>query len=335
LRELVLETFNEASYKPVYHMDIISRVMAKEAQLKGNYWVFYHGTINDWILPQDIFKELNNHFRPEKRAGDDFVFLRFSDQELPQAKEFLEEGIREFGLIDDNGNSKGKLLSTNVSLFGNTAFKGESTWHYFMTPVEHVSFNRANLEDMMTKFAVTHKYIDELMDLLEMLHTKTQTLLQIFIPKDIVDEVGYLSWSTGIPAHAETIDWVRNNVRKKVYKAKFKEEKTAEMVALEDLQNIFKKERERNPLYRDIMQSIEEGDYSLDAFLRVYCNKPWELLNLNYMQARLVLSNEMLLNPHSGIKIFRYSAIKPYMIDAYKKRLHEIIQKIIAEKMEA
>jgi hypothetical protein len=335
MRELVFETFNESNYKPVYHMDIISRVMSREASLNNKYWAFYHGHINDWMLPQDVFKELNNHFRPEKKAGDDFIFVRFTDQELPRAQEFLEETMKESGLIDDNGNAQGMLLSTNVSLFGNTAFKGESTWRYFMTPIAHVPFKKVILEEMMTKFGVTHKYIDELLDLLELIRGKEQTLLQIFIPKNIVDDVGYISWITGIPAHQETIDWVRNNVKKKVYKPELIEEgkgKTAEMVALEDLQQKFQKQREKNPLYKEIMQSIEEGDYSANALLKIYCNKPWDLPNINFIQARLVLSTYALLNPDSGIKFFRYTTVKPYMMEAYKKRLHDIIQKIVAEK---
>lgn len=331
MRELVMNTFDDGSYKPIYHMDVISRVIAKEAALNDTHWVFYHAHVNDWILPQEVFKELNNHFKPNNKAGNDFIFLRFTDQELPRAKEFLEEHVKESGLIDDNGTEKGMILSANLSLFGNSGFKGECTWYYFMTPVAHEKFNRAILEGMMTKFGVTHKYIDELLELIDDIRTKTQTLVQIFIPKNMVDDIGYLSFMTGIPAHEDTIEWVRKNVKNKKYKAKLKEEKSAMMVALEDLQQKFQKQREKNPLYKDIINSVDQGDYSVDAALRIYCNKPWELPNLNYLQARLVLSSEMLLNPHAGIKLFRHTKIKRHKMEAFKKRVREIVQKIISE----
>lgn len=336
LRELVLEKF-KTSWKPVDYMDIIARTMVKEAQMRKKYWVFYNAGSSNWLLPRDVFKMLNNHFKPEKFAGEDFAYFWFKERSMPQAKDFLLQGLKDNGLIDDNGEHKGMLLSANLSLFGNTGFRNESTWRYFMTPIEHTPFNRVILEEMMDDFGVTHKYIDELIGLIELIKTDEQTLFQIFIPKDMIDDVGYLSWATGIPAHQETIDWVEINVQNKVYrkanKKKINENKNEVMLALEDLKSKFKKQQEKNPIFRDLLETVEKGDYSLDSVLKIYSNKPWELPNLNFMQARLLLSNEALLNPKAGIKMFLYTTVPRKKMSQYKKRLKDIMNKIISEKL--
>lgn len=334
LRNLVTDTFS-GSFEPVKHMDIVSRVMAKEAQFKNSHWAFYHGTSNIWMVPQDLCTALYRHLNPSAKKDEEFKFLRFGDESGPQAKEFLTSRLRKEGLVDDNGEDRGLLLSTNLSLFGNTGFQSESTWRYFMKDKKHAAPERATYEEIMDKFGLSHKYIDEIMkvvetELLDLLQAKEQTLLQIFVPKDIVDDIGYLAWATGIPAHEDTINWVRANVKNKNYKPKKKT--PGALIVLEDLKNKFKKEQERNPLFKDLVKTVEEGDYSLDSFLKIYCNKPWELPNLNYVQARLIFSNDVLLNPNSGVKMYRYITINRNKMSEYQKRLDAIVKKIVADK---
>jgi len=163
------------------------------------------------------------------------------------------------------------------------------------------------------------------------LQAKAQTLIQIFVPKEVIDDIGYLAWATGIPAHEDTIAWVRTNVKNKVYRGK--EGRVGALWALEDLKNKFKKQQEKNPLFKELIDTVEKGDYSLDAFLKIYCNKPWELSmqHLNYVQARLIFSNEILLNPKSGVKMYRYTTIDRNKMAKYQKRLDEMVDKIVAE----
>jgi len=168
------------------------------------------------------------------------------------------------------------------------------------------------------------------MGLVDLLQAKEQTLYQIFVPKDDVDDIGYLAWATGIPAHEDTIDWVRTNIKNKVYRGK--KGKPGALWALADLKSKFKKQQESNPLFKDLIQSVEAGDYSLNSFLKIYCNKPWELPNLNYVQARLIFSKEVLLNPESGVKMYRYDTISRNKKKEYKNRLKNIVNKMVADK---
>lgn len=329
LRNLVTDTFG-GSFEPVKHMDIISRVMAKEAQLKNSHWAFYHALSNVWMVPQDLYTMLDRSLNPSTQKEGNFTFLRFDDESGPQAKEFLMSELKKNGLIDDNGEARGLLLSTNLSLFGNTGFKSESTWRYFMKEKQHTTPDRSMYEKIMDKFGLGYKYVDEIMELVDLLRAKEQTLLQIFVPKEDVDDIGYLAWATGIPAHEDTIGWVRTNVKNKTYKGK--KGKPGALWALADLKNKFKKEQERNPLFKDLVKTVEEGDYSLNSFLKIYCNKPWELPNLNYVQARLIFSNDILLNPSSGVKMYRYTTIDRNKMSEYQKRLNALVKKIVADK---
>lgn len=130
LRDLVLDTFKDG-FEPIYHMDIVSRYMAKEAEFRDTHWSFCHATSIEWTIPSDLFTLCYNHDHSLPQE-DDFTFLRFNAQSGPQAKEFLMHELRKNGLVDDNGDARALLLSCNFSLFGNTGLPSESTWTYFM-----------------------------------------------------------------------------------------------------------------------------------------------------------------------------------------------------------
>lgn len=326
LRTLVTETFH-SDFEPVKHMDIVSSVMVKEAELRDTHWAFYHGTTNVWTLWQDAYAELFSHFNPSVDIGDaDFIFLRTQGYESKKAKDFVVRALREQGLIDDNGELKAILLSVHLSLFGGSTFSGESTWKYAMMAKSHAQPKREDYESIMDEFGLPYTYIDELMDLSKLLEMQQQTLLQIFVPKNIVDDISYLAWTKGIPAHQGTIDAVKNS------KLKGKGGKTGAVRTLEMLKHKFKKEQEKNPLFKEMLEVAEKGGFSVDAYLNRYCNDPMSLSDLDEVQARLIFTDDFLLNPSSGVKMFRYTGLGHEQMKEYKKRLNAIIKQIFAEK---
>lgn len=332
VRELIQEKYKN---DVVPYFDVISRVITKEVEFKNSHWAFYHGTSQKWMVWQDVLTKLTNHFKPSNAKEGQFVFLRTKAPEglsHIKAKEFLVKELRAHGLIDDQNEDQGMLLSTNLALFGNVGFLNEATWSYFIQEQSHAVLDRSFYESIMNEFGLSHTYIDELMGLVNMLPSKHESLLQIFIPKNIVDDVAYLAWVTGIPAHDEVIDWVRTNVKKKKYKAE--PGKSPNMMALASLKGRFKKEQENNPLFKEMLEAIEKGDYSINAYLKIYCNKPEELHGANYAQARLLLTDDILLNPRSGVLIFRHTDVDHRSMEKYEERLDQIIQKILAENRE-
>src|SRR5690606_24295632 len=95
------------------------------------------------------------------------------------------------------------LLSVNLALFGNVGFPGECTWDYFLEDKGHRIPKREDYEVMMKNFGFTTRYIDEIMSLVDVYSTKENTVIQVLIPKEKIDEIGYLAWVKGIPAHED------------------------------------------------------------------------------------------------------------------------------------
>jgi hypothetical protein len=316
-------------------MNIFADCLAKEVENADTHYAFYHTTDNEWRLAQDVYTQLYAAFNPS--TPKDFAFLRFEDISGPKAKDFLVNELRQHGLVDDNGEVRALLLSVNISLFGNTGFPSECTWDYFLKTREHVQPGRDTYDQMMDKFGVSRKYVEELLSLMKLLETKEKTLLQIFVPKHKIDEIGYLAWATGIPAHDEVVNWVRSSVQKKVYPKYKKDPETGkvyagELWAMWDLADKFQKQQEKDPMFKNLMENVKAGDYSLDKYLKIYCNNPWEIKGINYAQARLIFSPDVLLNPLSGIKIYRYTSMTKQQNSEYSKKLKDIIDKIVATK---
>ena len=326
LRELVTKKYNVVPY-----MDVISQMLTNEGRYRDTHWAFYHGNISIWRVAQDLYTKLYYHFnKPKEEISEEFTFLRFQNESGPQAQQFLLDQLKAHGLVDDTGESKAILLSTNISLFGNSHSDGESSWRYFILPKGHAKPQSDTYESIMKTFGLTNKYVKELMALEKMFHTKEQAMIQIFVPKEYVDEIGYLAWMKGIPAHDQTINWVRANIKNKTFRGKAG--KPGRAWAAIALTEKFKKEQEKNPIFRDLVESVKSGDFSLDSYLKIYCNKPTELPSLDYAQARLIFTPEILLNPNSGIKIFRFNTVARNTMEEYNNRLDAIIKKILAEK---
>ena len=174
------------------------------------------------------------------------------------------------------------------------------------------------------KFGLTHKYIDELMKLVELYQTKEQTILQIFIPKNLINKIGYLAWIRGIPADQEIMHMVLRSVQEKKF------EKTAS--ALDYYTELFRQNQEKQPLFRGLMEKMKTEEFSLHYFLTFYRNRPADIEDINNFQARLFLTNSVLLNPFSGVKIFRCSTATAAQLQKYHEKLDMVINKMVSEK---
>jgi hypothetical protein len=142
--------------------------------------------------------------------------LRFPDKDFSKfgsIKDFLKKYVDNGELLnrmvwfDTQPHTKNHLLSVNSSLFGNTylALYGESTFHYFInsisaTTVDIVGLvaNVFNIFKMDKYFEAYKELINELNDLLGCYEReKTGLLLQIFVPKKLINEIAYRCRSGG------------------------------------------------------------------------------------------------------------------------------------------
>ncbi|MGB8367290.1 MAG: hypothetical protein WCD44_02930, partial [Candidatus Babeliales bacterium] len=324
IRELIAHNYNIYPY-----LNVIFSSFAKEGELKKTHYVFYHAQDNVWRIPRDLYRKLYERLDPLSKKIKDFEFLRWN---LPSkeigAQQFVVEGLKRFGLINDTKReAKVFLLSTNLALFGNVGNSSECSWDYFVKQPSHRKLKADDLKDILNTFGVDQKYIQQVLNLSQLLRTKENTLLQIFIPKDIVDYVSYVAYASGIPADKQTIEWILQNIKqRKKYKKPHKY-----MNSFMEITKEFKTAQKENPLFKELLERAEKGDFNVSDILEIYCNTPWEIENINYLQARLVFSNKILMTPDIGIKIFRYDAISREKLNQYEEKLTAIVNQMVEE----
>ncbi len=314
------------------YLDLIASVLAKEGELKKTHYAFYHAQTIEWRVLQDLYRKLYEKFSLKGGKLTNFEFLRFEQSEYAKTPtEFLQEqtkGDEGYDLINDNDNEKKLfllLLSANLALFGNISFQGECTWEYFINNTTRKTPGKEHIENILNTFGATHDYIDDIMGLNDLLQlTPEQQLFQIFIPKNLVDTLAYLSFLEGIPADKDTLEWVRSKLPKKLLKAYNPYKKV-----FNDLRDIIHKEGDKNKLFANLIERIDNEDFSVDALLDTYCNTPNIIKNINYLQARLLFTKNILLNPFVGIKMFRYTRLSKKQETAYQEKLGEIMDKIV------
>ncbi len=71
---------------------------------------------------------------------------------------------------------------------------------------------------------------------------------------------------------------------------------------------------------------------AIAPLLKAYKNNPETCTNIIKWQARLFITSNGLLNPHSGIKIYSYSTAPEKALKNYTSKIQELAKKIIAEK---
>ena len=331
IKKLIEEKYNLKPYQKM-----IDTILNREKEYKDNYYVFYHGMKNVWYVPQDLYTRLYFHFKKlPANLLQSFLFLRFDG--IPASpvsvQDFLVKKLKENGLINDH-DLKDRLLSVNLALFGSVGDDPECTWQYFMQGRKSMEPDRQIYEKILDSFGLPYTYIDELMKLSKFFTTSEsssakatedrETIVQIFVPKNKVDQIGYLAWIRGNPAHQKTMDMVLQSLQDKKF------EKSP--LAMDYYTALFKREQEKNPIFSNLLERVYAGDFTLSYFLKFYCNYPELIKDINRYQARLIFTPDVLLNPLSGVKIFRYSAVRPEQMQKYHQKFDDIFKKIIAPK---
>ncbi len=319
----------------------LKKILRIEKKYKATHYVFYHAFTKAWMVPQDLMYELTKKLRPLTSKLPLFRFLRWQDFERITAADFLMKEISSEGLINDNDpKHRASLLSVNLALFGNIDFEGESTFHYFMNPTSHATVSPEIIKGILAIFDLPLTHLDEILELDEKYLSpekkaggkpKAQILLQIFVPKKLVDDVGYLSWVQGIPYEKELVAMVDNMARTSLaHQPGFL---TGTQPILKQIKDRFKNDKEKDPLYAKIMKHIKKGKFRLSTFLQKYTNEPATIPGIANIQARLLFTDTLLLNPSSNILFYTHDYIPRADKEKYKKELNSIVQSIVLEKL--
>ena len=128
-----------------------------------------------------------------------------------------------------------------------------------------------------------------------------------------MDAIGYVSWRMAIPYDQELIDTIL--ISQKMSPTALREDFIKAVGNFNRLYN--NGDVNAQKAVSDMLKKIESGLFKLEQYLYQYRTQPDTLPNLNYAEARLLVTNKGLLNPESGVKIY----IVTRSLSRQKKRL--------------
>ncbi len=195
---------------------IINQTKENEKKYSSEYYVFYHGQRSSFLPYLDFITNIYELL--EMRKLTHFTFLRFWPNALTsvETNSFIDEYENEHNDYwnDNNLSLSNKIMSINLSLFGNTNKLGESSFAYF---VQDRSICPPSIEYLYTTvfdyFCFNHDYITQLLQLDYMTFTGKGTLFQIFVPKEKVNSFIYLAWVYGEPYRIPIISTIFNYIK--------------------------------------------------------------------------------------------------------------------------
>lgn len=329
-----------------YFKKLYDQVVQKERQYNNSHYVFYHGFTNAWRIPQDLYLKLYAKLHPLTINIQNYRSFRWLSEQSQASKEFLRQQLIEFGIVDDTKDRvKAFLLSTNLALFGDVSHVNECTFEYFLTAMSHESVKYATFKEILDIFdnpetypqgqtPMLYKYIPQLMKLINHLrgeklvnsngkvYESPQTLSQIFIPKAKADDMAYASWVQGVPLEKELADWMTKMThgRKAVKYTKF----------VDDVAKLFKDKQNAHPLFRKILNNIEEGQFSISKLLDIYKTDPKAIPSMNQVQARILFFTDS-MHVSSGVKVYDYDRVPAANKKKYEQELDKIVNNIFKD----
>ncbi|HEV2600800.1 MAG TPA: ankyrin repeat domain-containing protein [Candidatus Babeliales bacterium] len=289
----------------VAHREIAEAMLENEAKYGDTYFVVFHAQWQEYKLLAEFLRHVYGfvHKRPLR---SDFEYLRFwgDGSDVSTVNDYLDSfGIPnpfvsgEGQLNDNRPDIAQLLLSTNSTLFSNYRWSGECTWDYFMKNRSGVDYIRSVFSKIFERYEFNPEYIQKLLDVAKELRANTGDLLQIFIPKDLVNTCAYLSKAWGVPVKEHILDTNNNPI-------------------LDGYDNKRMRYTESRPILEILQTQINKIKAPEDIQLRLFFSKTGPLLN-----------------PSMGLRVFRFTTLSAEQLQQYKNRVKKIAEAIFAEKV--
>lgn len=320
----------QATFGPgtlMHHKDLIKAILENEKKYFDTHYVFYHGMSNYWYVIQDITKQLYNIKNPTKKIHDDFQLFRVFGNPVydkyPTVNKFLDHIINSQTEVNDHYTESAQfLLSVNLSLFGNTGKKTESSFYYFIanagatTVLPKSEIVKSTLRSL--GFSDSDANVKKIESLPSLIQNKGG-LVQIFIPKKMVNNYAYLARNYGRPyGSPEALGIFFDRTQKQNRLPNFW--KLLESKPKAALGNC----KETISSMLDKYQKMDAGSF---------------IPNFDELQARIIISNEMLLNPpppgtpdKDRVIMLRYNgysnAADKVTLDHYKSQMTNVVKDI-------
>lgn len=292
-----------------FYKAIILITIQREREFEDHY-VFYHAQQNDFRLFYDVLMGIMNWIK--KHDNSAFSYLRVPNK--PQFNVKLADLLSRGFSTDHDPVIRAILLCVNLSLFGNSNDAGESSFVYFM---RNQSIHQLDvLETIFDELNLNKSFILRLSALYaKYLNTGQGNLIQIFIPKNKVNDTLYLSLAYGVPLSAMKDPQASPYAR-----------------TIKDFHIGFSAPLNPFVVHRnDQAQTYDPKEIDPQTYLEIYRHEPLAIgqQDMDAIQARILLSNELMLNPNAGIHMYHYTTFLPENIIAYRKELQAIIDEIM------
>ncbi|HEV2601160.1 MAG TPA: ankyrin repeat domain-containing protein [Candidatus Babeliales bacterium] len=266
------------------HRSMIKKMVENEELYKESHIVCYHAQNSENRLIPAILNYCYESPYPN------FEYLRTRASDYSNVQQYLDSfaGPHAFragkGATNDNlAHIRKDLLAVNPTLFSNFHISGESTWDYFLRNRSIGSFVKEWLKEERT-------YGKDILDVNKEFPSETGDIIQIFIPKHLVDECVYVSRPFGVPQKEYMVN--DNN----------------EIVAADD----YDVRRQRYIKASTLLELLQKE------------KNPFK--HINEMQLRLFFSRTgPLMNPKMGVKMFRFTSLTSQQLQGYEKRVKEVL----------
>lgn len=188
----------------------VDNILKAEQDYGKDYYIFYHGQRSEFWLLQEFLKELYTlikihtpltqfeFLRSWHSAAQTYEVNKFIDAYEPKLPKDYSDGTAIWN--DTTSDLIKNMLCVNLSIFGNLTHGGESSFQYFMN---NSNASWASIEGILggifDNFGFDKSYITQLSAQKTWLSHTNGILLQIFVPKNKVDQYVYLSKAWGTP----------------------------------------------------------------------------------------------------------------------------------------
>lgn len=328
----------------ITYKSLIEKMLATERKLKDDYYVFYHATDSRFIILEDLFMALCQ-LKGKCKSKVQFIILRDFDNDAFQ-KSFTHGGIEGATIekwmdkkahyltdplqFNNQPDVQPYLLSVNFSLFANLGRPHSNTLRYFFNNFSAAAPPMGKLFDETIAPYVSdsikrQQYVNQLKNISNQIGVDAKhigIMLQIFIPKKLVDNAVYLSkqqgyyWDYKIP---------ENKSLDKIYSLT-KHRYTQVAPILERYQN----NPERLALYYDDSGTPAENSWSTTITPKFTdpATSTKKHIVIDRIEGRLFLKKEYFATPDSGILIYRYTTLTNKQEKNYKKQVSTIAKEV-------
>lgn len=273
------------------HQALIDSVVAKEREYSETHYVFYHGQRAEHYILQDFLKQLYQ-FISIHAPLKDFEFLR----PWHDAVQYVDANtyIDSYEKLNTFGWNDCTPKLKKEMMCVNLALMGNATYAGECT--WHYFINNCNAGPVNIQFILEGIFSEFNLD-------------KNYIPK-LLDLFKKVPLKHGL---LQQIFVPREKVDGCVYLS-------------HDYGTPY-----RFPILADLFDLVKKRHRSISAVLDYYQNSPEKISKIDLLQARFLFSQDILLNPDSGVKVFRYSANDLGDTGNYQKDLQDLMQQIVTD----